>query len=60
MTPVIEEIEITETDIELFMESFCCTREYAIRLLETEAKSKIEYLEYLAGVIDPRDQNYVN
>ena len=26
-----------------------------IRLLETEAKSKIEYLEYLAGVIDPRD-----
>ena len=55
MTPVIEEIEITESDIELFMESFCCTREYAIRLLETEAKSKIEYLEYLAGVIDPRD-----
>lgn len=49
------ETEITEADIELFMQSFCCTREYAIQLLETEARGKIEYLEYLAGVIDPRD-----
>ena len=51
------ETEITEADIELFMQSFDCDRERAIELLIQEAQAKIQYEIYLNSPIDPRDQN---
>lgn len=49
------ESTITEADIQLFIESFCCSREYAIHLLEVERESKIQFIEYLKSPFDPRD-----
>lgn len=49
------ETGITEADILLFMEAFCCSRDYAIHLLEMEQKSKLEYTHYLESPFDPRD-----
>ena len=46
---------ITEADIALIMESCHMTRDYAIKLLEAELRSKIEYETYIGGVLDPRD-----
>lgn len=49
------ETEITEADIELFMQSFDCDRERAIELLIQEAQAKFQYEIYLNSPIDPRD-----
>lgn len=46
---------ITEVEIQLIMESCHMSRDYAIRLLEAEARAKIEYETYLDGSLDPRD-----
>lgn len=47
--------QISEADIQFFMEAFDCNRERAIELLEIERRFQIEYETYLSGKLDPRD-----